>query len=79
LLEQLVAGIVTETSDGFHVDVWMEGKDVREVNRQLLSALRRVERRTRLRADWTANGVTHRFFDYVKKGTCRVSPDQSAK
>jgi hypothetical protein len=79
LLEQLVGGIVTETPDGFHVDVWMEGEDVREVNRQLLSALRRVERRTRLRAEWTANGVTHRFFDYVTKGTRRVSPDQSAK
>jgi hypothetical protein len=37
----------------------------------LLSALRRVERRTRLRAEWTGNGETQRFFDYVPKG---VSP-----
>jgi hypothetical protein len=36
----------------------MEAEDIREVNRQLLSALRRVERQTRLRAEWTAAGVT---------------------
>jgi hypothetical protein len=47
----------------------MRGADARELNRFLLSALRRVERRTRLRAEWTANGETHRFFDYVPKGS----------
>ena len=31
----------------------------------LLSALRRVEKRTRLRAEWTGGGTTYRFFDYV--------------
>ncbi|MGO8871128.1 MAG: hypothetical protein ACLQPH_06945 [Acidimicrobiales bacterium] len=46
-----------------------EGSDPRALNRELLSALRRVERRTRLRAEWTANGVIHRFFDYVPKGS----------
>jgi hypothetical protein len=37
------------------------------VNRRLLSALRRVERRTRLRAEWTASGTTYRFFGHVPK------------
>ncbi|MGA2804609.1 MAG: hypothetical protein ABSF89_09480 [Acidimicrobiales bacterium] len=69
LLEQLVEGTVTATSEGFHVDGFMRGPDARELNRFLLSALRRVERRTRLRAEWTANGETHRFFDYVPKGS----------
>ena len=32
-------------------------------------ALRRVERKTRLRAEWTAGGSVERFFDYVPKGT----------
>jgi hypothetical protein len=45
----------------------MEGTDARDVNRRLLSALRRAERRTRLRAEWTAGGTTYRFFDYVPK------------
>ena len=38
-------------------------------NRQLLSELRRAEKKTRLRAEWTSGGVTEKFFDYVPKGT----------
>jgi hypothetical protein len=45
----------------------MEGTDARDMNRRLLSALRRIEKRTRLRAEWTAGGTTYRFFDYVSK------------
>ena len=54
VLEHIVAGTVTEAPKGFHVDAWIEGTDARELNRDLLSALRRVERRTRLRSEWTA-------------------------
>ena len=32
-------------------------------------ALRRVEGKTGLRAEWTAGGSVERFFDYVPKGT----------
>jgi len=67
LLPLLLDGQVTSTPDGWHVDGVMEGGDARDVNRRLLSALRRVGRRTRLRAEWTADGVTYRFFDYVFK------------
>jgi hypothetical protein len=67
LLTQLTGGQVTATPAGPHVEGAMEGSDAREVNRRLLSALRRVERRTRLRAEWTAGGTTYRFFDYVPK------------
>ena len=37
-------------------------------NRELLGELRRVERKTRLRAE-SAGGSVERFFDYVPKGT----------
>ena len=77
VLEELVDGTVTEALEGFHVDGWMEGAGARELNRELLSALRRAERRTRLRSEWTANGVTHRFFDYVPKGARPALPDRS--
>ena len=77
LLKQLLGATVTETPEGFRVDAWMEGADARELNRELLSCLRRIERRTRLRSEWTASGVTHRFFDYVLKGTRPASPDHS--
>jgi hypothetical protein len=67
LLVQLLDGQVTPSPDGLHLDAVMDGEDARDVNRRLLSALRRVERRTRLRAEWTADGVTYRFFDYALK------------
>ena len=62
LLAQLLDGQVTPTPDGLHIDGVMEGDDARDVNRRLLSALRRVERRTRLRAEWTADGSTYLTF-----------------
>ncbi len=67
LLTELTGGQVTPTPKGLHVEGAMEGTDARDVNRRLLSALRRVERRTRLRAEWTGGGTTYRFFDYVPK------------
>jgi hypothetical protein len=66
-LSQVFDGQVTPTPDGLHLEGLMEGADARDVNRRLLSALRRAERRTRLRAEWTADGVTYRFFDYALK------------
>jgi hypothetical protein len=69
VLERLVNGSVTETHDGFHIEGTIAGESARELNRVLLSALRRVERRTRLRAEWTSGRTTERFFDYVAKGT----------
>ena len=77
LLRQLVGGKITTTVDGFHIEASMTGTSARDLNRGLLSALRRSERRTRLRAEWTSAGVTHRFFDYVPKGT-RPETDSSA-
>lgn len=60
---------VRATPDGFHVDAWVDGEDPRDLNRDLLSALRREERRTRLRAEWSVDDVTYRFFDYALRAT----------
>jgi tetrahydromethanopterin S-methyltransferase subunit A len=69
-LQELVStGSVTPTDEGFVVKATMQGEDARELNRTLLSALRRVERKTRLRAEWESGGTTERFFDYVPKGS----------
>jgi hypothetical protein len=46
----------------------VEGTSARDANRELLSELRRVEWKTRPRAEWTAGGSVERFFDYVAKG-----------
>jgi len=47
----------------------MEGTSSKEMNRALLSALRRTEKRTRLRAEWTSGKITEKYFDYVLKKT----------
>jgi hypothetical protein len=69
LAQMLEDAAVTEIHDGLHVEGTMEGADAREVNRRLLSALRRAEKRTRLRAEWTDGGCIYRFFDYVPRST----------
>ena len=49
-----------------------DGGSAKELNRTLLSALRRVEKRTRLRAEWrSTDGTVQRFFDYVLKKTIK--------
>ena len=70
-LDQLAAkSSATKEGDEFIVEAEMEGASARELNRMLLSALRKVEKRTTLRAEWTSeDGNTERFFDYVLKKT----------
>jgi hypothetical protein len=60
---------VTETPGGFHIEAGLEGDSARELNRMVLSTLRKAEKRTRLRAAWTSGGTIERFFDYVPKGS----------
>jgi hypothetical protein len=70
-LDQLAAiGSVTKEGDEFVVEAEMEGASAKELNRTFLSALRKVEKRTTLRAEWTSvDGTSERFFDYVLKKT----------
>lgn len=77
VLEKAVSkGSVKEVDGEFVVDAVMEGETAKELNRSLLSAMRKVEKRTRLRAEWTSDdGTTQRFFDYVLKKT--ISADST--
>lgn len=60
-----------EREDEITVESSMSGESSKELNRSLLSALRKVEKRTTLRAEWTSGDVTDRYFDYVLKKTWR--------
>jgi hypothetical protein len=71
VLRRVIDGEIVAMPDGFHVVAMLTGENARDLNRRLRSALRTVERRTRLRATWTANGVSERFFDYVARGAGR--------
>jgi phosphoribosylformylglycinamidine (FGAM) synthase PurS component len=70
-LDQLAAkGSVKEAAEGFVIEAELEGASAKELNRTLLSALRKVQRKTTLRSEWTSSdGTTERFFDYVLKQT----------
>ncbi len=72
-------GVLRATPDGFEVTGDLQGTNARDLNRRLLSEVRRVEKRTRLRAEWTAGGTTERFFDYVPKGTHPEAPAGGAQ
>lgn len=59
---------IEDTAQGFRVEARMRGKSAGSLNRALLSGLRRLVRRTTLRATWTAtDGTQERYFDYVRK------------
>ena len=74
LLERIVSGkgTVKETEQGMEINAELEGESARALNRMLLSELRRAEKHTRLRSEWTSGGVTEKFFDYAPKGTLRA-------
>jgi hypothetical protein len=73
VLERLVPRTSVKTKGKeLVVETEMEGSDVKELNRSLLSELRRAEKKTRLRAEWTSEDrTTYRFFDYVLKKTSK--------
>jgi hypothetical protein len=64
-------GSVRKEHDEFIVEAETEGASAKELNRTLLSALRNVEKRTTLRAEWTCGDTTERYFDYVLKKTIK--------
>ncbi|MGA2484195.1 MAG: hypothetical protein ABSF92_13900 [Candidatus Acidiferrales bacterium] len=72
-LERLVPkGCTRRVGDEFILEAVMEGTNAKELNRTLLSALRRVEKKTTIRAEWTSPNITaQRFFDYVLKKTIK--------
>jgi hypothetical protein len=58
LLRRLVQGQITVTAGGFPVEADMIGASAPDLNHWLRSALRRVERWTRLQAEWSARPVS---------------------
>ena len=75
VLKRLVGarGTIKPVEEGFAVEADLEGESARDLNRMLLTEMRKVERRTRIRAEWTSGDTVEKFFDYVPKGTRRLS------
>lgn len=64
-------GKIASTEDGFEINAELQGENAKDLNRELLSEMRRIEKRTRLRAEWSYGNTTQKFFDYVPKGIRR--------
>ena len=59
---------IMQESDEFIIDADVDGESAKDLNRRLLSALRRVHKRATLRARWTSPAnLTESYFDYVLK------------
>ena len=71
VLERIIGneGTIKPTGEGFEVNAELEGGSARDLNRMLLSEMRKVEKKTRIRAEWTSGNTIERFFDYVPKAT----------
>ncbi|MGO9634202.1 MAG: hypothetical protein ACLPX1_09915 [Steroidobacteraceae bacterium] len=72
LVTKLSAVSVTRDGSDWIVRAEVESASARDATRELLSELRRVERKTRLRAEWTAGGSVEGFFDYVSKSFRKI-------
>jgi hypothetical protein len=74
ILERIVGsnGSIKPTSDGFEVNAEFKGESARDLNRMLLTELRKAEKKTRLRSEWTCEGTTEKFFDYALKQTKKL-------
>jgi len=71
VLERILGshGSIRPTSDGFEVKAEFKGESARDLNRMLLTELRKAEKRTRLRSEWACEDTTEKFFDYALKQT----------
>jgi hypothetical protein len=73
VLKSLITnGTVKEIDGAFEVEAEMEGMSAKDLNRTLLSALRKLEKRTTIRAEWTSGKTIERYFDYVLKKTIKI-------
>ena len=75
VLERIIGnnGSIKPTADGFEVNAEIKGESARDLNRMLLSELRKAEKKTRIRSEWTSEDTTEKFFDYSLKQTKKVN------
>jgi hypothetical protein len=75
VLERIIGtdGSIKPTSDGIEVNAEFKGESARDLNRMVLSELRRAEKKTRIRSEWTFEDTTEKFFDYAHKQTIKAN------
>ncbi len=75
VLERIIGnnGSIKPTADGFEVVAEFKGESARDLNRMLVSELRKVEKKTRSRSEWVSEDTIEKFFDYALKQTKKVN------
>jgi len=75
VLERIIGkdGSIKPTADGFEVVAEFKGECARDLNRMLLSELRKAEKKTRMRSEWTSKDTIEKFFDYSLRQTKKVN------
>jgi hypothetical protein len=70
LLKDLVPGVIIKIADEeFVLYAELEGESSRDLNRVILSGLRKVVKKTRIKSEWTCDGVVEQYFDYGLRKT----------
>ena len=74
VLEHIIgdSGSIKQAGKGFEVVAELKGESARDLNRMMLSEMRRVEKKTSIRSQWTYEGTTEKFFDYALKQSKKV-------
>ncbi len=75
VLERIIGanGSIKPTADGFEVNAEFKGESARDLNRMVLSELRRAEKKTSIRSQWTSEDTVEKFFDYALKQTKKLN------
>jgi len=71
VLERIIGndGSIKQAGNGFEVSAEFKGENARDLNRMILSEMRRVEKKTSIHSQWTSEGIAEKFFDYALKQT----------
>ena len=77
VLERMIGthGSIKTTDDGFEVNAEFKGESTRDLNRMLLTEMRKAEKKTRIRSEWTYEDTTEKFFDYALKQTKKANKE----
>ena len=66
-------GSIKPTADGFEINAEFKGESARDLNRLLLSELRKAEKKTRIRSEWISEDTIEKFFDYSLRQTKKIN------
>lgn len=69
VIKQLIPGVLIKIADEFVISAIIEGDDSRDLNRTILSGLRKVVKKTRIKSEWSCNGTVEQYFDYGLRKT----------